>query len=199
MSNAAVGVISILIFLFIYWKRLREDYLGGQIFTSALYILIGLALGYLISFKFAPTLWFWTSLLGIFAGFLTAVLRFHLRFFETLEAASVGFLPWVLFLFLADSVKNSSYVSLIGAFFVLLLLFLFYYLDGHYRDFVWYKSGKIGFSGLATLSVFFLVRALVALLSPFVLSFGGKAEVYLSGGAAFILFLVIFNLARQEI
>jgi hypothetical protein len=94
--------------------------------------------------------------------------------------------------------QNLSAISLLAAVATLILIVTFYFFETKYKNFSWYKSGKVGFSGLAVLGIFFLVRALVALSFSFVLSFAGKFESVFSGITAFLFFLGVFNLARQK-
>ena len=108
----------------------------------------------------------------------------------------MGILPWLGLIFLKDSIKLSSLTSFLAFFAVACLLTLFAYLDASYKNFSWYRSGRVGFSGLTTLGVLFLLRAAFASFFPDVISFV-KYEAILSGVAAFVIFLAIFNLARS--
>lgn len=177
---------------------MKEDYPVSYIFSTAIYIILGAVLLSVISYELSVKYWFWLGFLGLLAGLTLGVWRYKLRVFETLEAAVMAFLPWLSFIFLADSVKNASWVSFSAFAFLLFLIFVCYFLDATYKNFTWYKSGKVGFSGLAVLAILFLTRALVSLFYPFVLSLAGKTEVYFSSLAAFILFLLIFNLSRSK-
>lgn len=199
ISNIVIGVSAFFVFLFIFWRRLKEDYASGIIFTSAFYLLLGLLAGYFSAYFFWPAFWFWSVLLGLSLGLGASFLRFHLKFYETLESSVIGFLIWLALIFLADSVRGSSIFSFAGFIALVLIIGLFYFLEGRFRNFSWYKSGRIGFCGLTTLGVFFLVRSLVALFYPFVLSFVGKKEIIFSSLVAFGLFLLTFNLSRKKI
>ena len=192
------GFLGSLIFLFIFWKKLREDYAGGQVFNSAIYILFGTYLGAFLAFKFYSPIWFWAGFFGLLIGLLFAEIRFKFRFFETLEAVVIGILPTISLVFLSDSVKTSSIYSFAAFIAIVLLMGLYYYLDKYYKTFSWYRSGRIGFSGLSVAGLLFLLRALFALPFSFVLSFVNRYEVILSGITAFIFFLLTFNLARRE-
>lgn len=197
LTNILVSLSGIILFLFLFWRRLKEDYPANQIFTTAFYVLGGILLGYLVSLKVSRESWFWTELAGITLGFNVGILRYKLRFLEVLEALTLGLLPWLGIIFLQDSIDNSSLSSFLSFFAVTCLITLFAFLTSHYKHFAWYKSGRVGFSGLATLGTFFLVRAAFASLFPFVISFIGKYEAILSGTAAFVFFLATFNLARS--
>lgn len=131
-------------------------------------------------------------------GLTFAAYNFRVRFYETLEAFSVSILPWVSFVFLKNSVTTSSLISFIAFLATLVFIFIFYYLDIHYKNFTWYKSGKIGFSGLATLGLIFAVRFALATTGITMISFLSRYESILSGIAAVVCTGLIFNLGRQK-
>lgn len=185
-------------FLFFLWRRLKEDYPKEIIFGVASLVLIGLLVGYLASFKFFPNWFFWFEAFGAFLGFSIGILKYDTRFFETFEAIFLGFLPWLSLFYLKNFISRPT--VLLGVIFVLnfALLLLFDFLDIRYKNFSWYKSGRIGLSGLLTAGVFFLIRAAIATFFPFVISFSGRKEIILSGLCAFTIFFLIYNLAKQE-
>lgn len=197
LVNITTGLAGVLIFLFIFWKRLKEDYSSEIIFRSGGFVILGILLGGLIALKFFPGAFLWSELLGSLAGLGLAVYKFRIRFYESFEAVVVASLPWISFLFLKDSVTTSSFTSFMGFLSTLIIIFIYYFLDLHYKNFTWYKSGKIGFSGLAALSLIFITRAAIAIFTTGVLSFLDKYEAIVSGAAAFICFLLIFNLGRS--
>lgn len=198
LVNLGVDFAGILIFLFIFWKRLKEDYASEIIFKSAFGILAGIAIGVALSFRFFPTGFLWVAFLGSLIGLGFSVSRFRVRLYETLEAVVVSGLPWVSFIFLKDSVEQSSLSSFIAFLALLVIIFIYYFFDQHYKEFAWYKSGKIGFAGLATLGIIFLTRSLLAIMKVPVVSFLGGYEAITSGVVAFICFLLIFNLGRTK-
>lgn len=190
--------LGIIIFLFLFWKKLKEDYAAEIIFKSALYILIGMAVGWVVSFRFFPSAFLWFAFFGALAGLGLAARSFKVRFYETLEAMVIGSLPWISLTFLKDSVLHSSLPSFVAFLAILVVIFIYYYFDQHYKEFGWYKSGKIGFSGLSTLAIIFLTRSIVALGGIPVVSFLSKYEAVASGAAAFVSFMLIFNLGRKR-
>jgi hypothetical protein len=198
IANILLNIVGIIFFFFLFWKKLREDYDSESIFTFAVFIVAGIGIFSFVSQKILPQWWFWASCLGTTLGFMLGRLKFKFRFFESLEAATIGLLPWLSFVFLQDAISNTSLPSLI-AFIVLLLVIAFYaFLDVHYKKLTWYKSGKVGFSGLTTLGVLFLIRTAVAAGFPSMLSFLGPIDSIISGVIAFTSFLLVFNLSRQQ-
>ncbi len=199
VEQLIVNALGLLTFLFIFWRRLKEDYITNQIFGSAFITLITLVIANTISFYFLSVWWFWLSVLAVAVALFLTIKRYRLRVFETLEALILSLLPWLSLLYLADSIINSSTSSLVGFIVIILLIILFIVFDKHYKRFTWYKSGRVGFSGLTILGLFFLLRALVALNFNNVLSFSGSNEVYLSAVLAFSSFLILLNLSRKKV
>ena len=192
-------ILGLLIFLFFFWRRLKEDYLGNQIFGTSFIILVFLFAARIFANQIAENFWFWISIVFVGIGLTIGIARHRLKIFETLEALVIGFLPWISLYFLADAINKASLTSMIGAIAVALLAIMFIILDKHYKKFTWYKSGRAGFSGLIILGFFFLVRAVVELIYDDVLSFSGNQDIYFSGIVAFCAFFVLYNLAKEGI
>lgn len=190
-------IISNLLFLYIFWLRLKEDYTSDQIFSTTFYIIAAVLFANIVSRRFFPTAWFWFGFAGLTIGVTAGILRFRLRVMETLEAGIAAILPSFMFVFLADFVRNGNLHSGFGAMAVFGLLLTFFALDKHYKSFGWYKSGRVGFSGLTVLGILFLTRSVVATKFTFMLSFSGRNEIVLSAVCAFVSFLGVFNLARR--
>lgn len=193
-------IVGVILTLFFFWKRLKEDYSSKEIFTCGFYIIIGVLLGSLgINYLFAG-FWFWGGVLGFLTGLFLSIYRFKMKIFETLEAAGIGIVYWLGVIFLEDFIKFTSSSSFAALVFIISILGLFYFLDIRYKNFTWYKSGRVGFSGLATLGILFLVRGVVASLFPFMISFSSNFKVIdtvFSGVISFSLFLAIFNLSQK--
>jgi len=198
LESIGVAVFGILIFLFLFWKRLKEDYAAEIIFKSATYILAGIGIGYAIASGFFPAWFFWTAATGGLVGLAFAILRFRVRFYETLEAFILSSLPWLALVFLQDSVAKSSLSSFLAFLVILIMVFVAYYFDTHYKRFSWYKSGKIGFAGLATAILIFLIRSAIAIVKVPMLSFAGSGETALSGVTVLICFLLFLNLGKVK-
>lgn len=197
LSAIITNLVGALVFLFLVWRRLREDYSKDLIFSLCFFVILGLALGFLISNFWVKSFWFWLEMGGVILGFLLSTLRAKLRFYESFEAVSLGFLAWFAVFWISVFIKTPSVTSFLASLLVISILVLFYLFDASYRNFTWYRSGRIGFSGLTTLAIFFLTRSAIASFFPFMLSFAGRLEVFFSGVASFILFLMVYNLSRQ--
>ncbi|KKQ98509.1 MAG: hypothetical protein UT24_C0009G0009 [Candidatus Woesebacteria bacterium GW2011_GWB1_39_12] len=190
--------IAVIIFLFLFWRRLKEDYTQNQIFTTAFYILLGFSLGGIISDNFAPSWWFWISFLGGSLGIFIGILRFNLRIFETIEAGILSSLTLYGFVFCYSWIDTNKVISALGTLIILVFIIIFVFLDKSYKTFSWYKSGRVGFTGMTILGFFFLTRAIVATLGVDVLSFVGNKDIVISAVISFASFLTLFNLARSS-
>lgn len=188
------------LYLFILWRRLKEDAASQPIFSVGFYVTVGIVLALLAAYFLKLSFFgFWFGAIGAFLGFLLGWYRFKFRFFELFEALVLGLLYWLTILFLVDAVLVASFTSLAGFVFLGGLIFLFYFLEDNYRRFTWYRSGKVGFAGLTALSLFFFVRAVVAAFELDMLSLVGRNDSIFSGLASFVLLITLFNLARQKV
>jgi hypothetical protein len=193
------NIVGIVIFFFFLWKKLKEDYLPDNIFTSVFLVFGGLILGYILGIILIFPWWLWTSLLGGVIGYILSLIIFKIRARELYDAIWSGLLIWLSLYFLGDSVKNSSLFSFIGFAVILVLVGLYHYFDINYRNFSWYRSGKIGFSAFSTTALFFLLRGLSGIFFPFVLSLAGKVDMVLSFVVSFIFMALTYNLSRVKI
>jgi len=190
--------LGIIILLFIFWRRLREDYNSDFIFNTAFYGLILLFAGLAISQAVAGRFWFWFSFWGYAVGIVIGIIRYEMRIFEVIEASVISILPWFGLVFFSDYLLISrAIVSLLAVVVVAILGIVFYLIDKHYKKISWYKSGKIGFSGMSLLGIMFMVRGVVAYFTDSMLSFSGSNEVLMSATVAFIAFLTLYNLSKS--
>lgn len=191
------NVVGIVFLFYFLWKRLKEDFHFEKIFTLGVYILAGIIIGLLISRNNLDKGWFWLSLTGGLAGFLIGLKRLKMSFFEALEALLIGLLGWLDLFYFAHSIENFNALSFVAFWVTLCLFFLFLFLEGHYRRFSWFKSGKVGFSGLVVSLSFFLIRTVIALFNLSVISFLPSGESILSGLTTLILLVMLYKLSKQ--
>jgi hypothetical protein len=195
--SLAIVFLGTLCLSFIFWRRLKEDYINSQIFTSILIVSIVTAVFFILGSKYLGKFSFWISFIGYVLGITISSYKFRLRFYETFESAIIAVFPLLSGVYLLDVVNHSSIFSL-GAFVVTFAFqFLYLFINNRYKNFGWYKSGRIGFAGLTTLGIYFIVRGVVAIVFPFMLSFSGSYETIISGVVSFLLFLAVFDLSRK--
>jgi hypothetical protein len=190
--------LAVLSFLFFFWKKLKDDYSSHQIFTLGFYSLTGLIIGFIISRYSLENYWFWISMIGSFAGLLIGSLRFKMKFFEIFEAWTIGSLSILSLVYIYLICFDFSVEQIIHLLSILLLVWIFFYISGKYKRYVWYRSGKVGFSGLAVAGFYFIFRSSFYAFSVIMVR-GVIWEVILSGVCAFICFVTLFNLSRKEI
>lgn len=198
LVKLVTGFVGVLFFLFIFWKRLKEDYSSDIIFESASSILIGMGLSLMVSTLFFPGYFFWSEIVGMLIGLTVMVFKFKLRFYESLESTILAGMPFVALMFFRDSIVNSSLHSFLAFVSMLVLIFLSYWLDVNYKSFTWYKSGRIGFSGLSVAIIFFVTRSIIAIVGINMLSFVGKIEPFISITIALICIGLLVNLGIKK-
>lgn len=191
------GLTSFFLFLYIFWLKLKEDYLVDTVFSVAFISLITGLGAYLLLGRFFPAFSLWIFLFGLFIGLVLALWKFRFRFFESYEALVGGTLPAIASVFLWQYLSDRNWATLYYCIFVWWLFVFYFFIDNHYKKFTWYKSGRVGFTGLFTAGIFFLIRALIASFYPAMVSLVGVWDIYLSGVLALINFGLLVKLARQ--
>lgn len=198
LEIALIFVASI-IFLFVYFRKLKEDFLPSQIFRDGTIILFLTSLGAIISTAFVPGLWFWLSAIGFLIGFVVAIIRSRIPLFEGLEASTIGVFWLLFFYYLFQVIKIPEIPQFAGLLGIIFTFIIYLFFTFNYKRFTWYRSGKIGFAGLATLACFFLIRAITVLLFDNVLSLGsGRYDAIASGIVAFGLFFWLIRISLKN-
>jgi len=207
LPHIIVLTFGVLSFLFLFWRRLREDYSGSLIFSAGFGIIASILAGYLLSFIFSNLLsesyffnphglWYWGGFMGFLAGVKIMQAKMNLKVIETFEAATMGTSVWTFLIYVFGflTTKNPSSAALsVG---VLLLFSFFYFLEGKYRSLSWYKSGKIGFSGVTVLGLFFVLRMVITLSFDNGFSTIGRVDLVLSAVVVFLLAFSLYNLSE---
>ena len=193
-----LDALGITFYLFILWRRLKEDYSSAVVFSLGFIVLISVAIGQVISYFLLPDYWFWLAIMGVSTGLIFSYYRYKFRIYETLDAFTESVFPWLLLIFLFDSVHNKSVSSLGGVFVILSLTIFYYFINSQYKKFTWYKSGKVGISGLLSLAIFFLLRGISGFFVSDMLTFAGRFDLILSLALSFFCFLGVYHLSRLK-
>lgn len=208
LPSVVASAIGIFGFLFLFWRRLKEDYSATLIFSAAFNIVGFLLAGFIlfngISQRIMPTaifnsreLWFWGAFAGFLVGFRYSLVKFKLKGVETFEASVLGILFWAGIGYVLNFLQARDTYSIWLGVSVFFLIFLFYFLDKRYKSFSWYKSGRIGFSGIFVGGMYFIFRAIFGLFNPDAFSVIGKVDIIPSAVVAFLLFFSLYNLSER--
>lgn len=184
------------IFLFLFWQKLKEDYVATQIFTSASYVMFFALVCFCIAYIVNPKAWFWLEVIGCIGGLAVAVKRQRIRPTEIMEAFVAATLPVFTGINIIYYLKPGLFEFIFIPILLVILNIIFLFLKSHYKKFTWYKSGRVGFASLAILIIFFLSRTILAIFFDNVLSFWLDKEFYLS---AFLTTLCLGGLYKLSI
>lgn len=213
LSNIiAVGlplIISIFCFLFLFWRRTKEDYPSNDIFevATSMLILSGVVSSLTIyaiykipSFPLqisASSILFWVF-------FIVSVLvvwffskKKQMSFIELLDSSIFSYLLSFFVIVSSHALYTKNPRSLILSGVIGFVFILYIFLDERYKSFSWYKSGKVGFAGLFSAGVFFVSRAILALSFKSMTTILGPIDVLLSSLVAFAFFLMLYNIATK--
>ena len=196
LVNILLFALGIIILMFVFWHKLKDDYSSEIIFSSCVFIIAGILFGILISLLARPY-WFWLILAFALSGFGLAVIRYKLIFYEAFEAFIVAVLPITSLVFLNESIRLSNVPAFLVFFGLICGLVFYYFFDTHYKNFSWYKSGRVGLSGLLVAGILLTLRAIFVTSAVGVLSFIGQPDIFISASSAFLLFLLAYRLARR--
>lgn len=185
----------VFMFLYITWRRLKEDYISNQIFN--LLFTMGLIVGVsvLTSYYFLKIYMLWIFFLTFFFGNIIGSKKFGLKFIEVFEAEIFAILfyfaiAFSTFLISGDPGKILLYCSF------LFLIPTFILVEKNYKNFLWYKSGKRGFTSMFTIGMFFLIRSIIALVNPSMVFLLLDYDPIVSGIISFVSFSIIFYLGK---
>jgi hypothetical protein len=101
-----------------------------------------------------------------------------------------GLVSGVIFFNSVDLPKIIFYISIAAS------LLVYFLVHRQYKSFIWYRSGKRGFSGLFITGLFFLIRSVVSLIKPELTIMVTTYDIFISGLISFVSFLNIFILGK---
>lgn len=178
ITNIILILVGILIYLFIFWRRLKDDYITNQIFGVAFFSVFALLLSITASYWF-PNLWFWISLLSVLIAGIIGAIKHRIKLFEYFDAQISGFIPLLMIGFILGSINNWDVVNYLIVLLLFGILVFNVYLNGSFKKFKWYRSGNAGFPAMVTLAIIMLTRIAVAVVNPWMLSFV-NGDIYIS-------------------
>ena len=136
-------LVAILVSSFLFWKLYKNDFGEEEIFSHFLTVL------------------FVCGVLGYFGGEWAALLGFVITLFSWCYYKKWDFGEWLDHWVLIAL----PWVTLVH-YYALVVWIVAIILNKTYRNFTWYESGKIGFSGLSSIILWGLLKAMVAIIVP---------------------------------
>ncbi|MFA6185292.1 MAG: hypothetical protein WCT51_00230 [Candidatus Shapirobacteria bacterium] len=186
MSLGIIRTFGIILFAYLTWRNLRENYEEDKIVTYSWIALLSFFVGGriiygLVNFGVWNDNWMsWFSVwnkpgMDYVGGFLTliatSVIFSKMNNWKIIPFCEDGLINnLVLLVFLvADEFLRTKFDLKIGAYLLLLILMVFFVklTKKKYRSFVWYKSGKKGFAFLSTISLSFLLLGFLGVFFKF--------------------------------
>ena len=169
MSLGIIRVLAIILFAYLTWRNLRENYKEDEVVTYSWVALLGFLIGGritygLVNFGVWNDSWLsWFSVwdkpgMDYVGGFLALILVNFIfsrinnwKFIPFCEDTLVNSF-WLLIVLLVDELVRSKFDIKVGFYLLFLVILLFFvaWAKKKYRSLVWYKSGKKGFAFLAT-------------------------------------------------
>ena len=210
MSFGILSVVGMVLFLYLVWRNLKENYqeelLISYSWVALVFFWVGGRVWYgLENWGIWNESWMnWFNILGypglnFVGGYLGFLVVSYLvcknnswKFWPFLEdiGGNIGIL--VLFLMLNDLVSLKFNLSLVlEAAAIVVSLVLFEILKGKYRSFVWYRSGKKGFVFFAVNFIFWLLLGILSFVFKL-----GQVQAYLSLAVGLISLLGLFILGE---
>jgi len=209
LSFLVAYFLGVFAYAFVAWRKLHEDYISSLFFAIAFKIafistIFALISHFLIRSRIAQSsvlnpngLWFWGAVVGFICSLIYLQKKNHLRIYEIFDAFGMGLVWWYLIFLLPQILIFQSINNLVVVGGLIVTLGLYEFFQKNYRKFSWYKSGKVGFSVLLAIGIFFLFRSIIAITDLSVISFVGKLDSVLSASVAFLMFYSLYNLSQS--
>jgi len=186
MMLAILRVVAILVFAYLTWRNLKDNYQEETLVTyswlALIIFFIVARVGYgLINFGVWNDSWInWFTVwnkpgMDYTSGFLGLMLFSfwfsklnNLKVWPFAEDVIVNVLIFLSVL-MADEVIKSKFNLKVGILLLFLILMAFFakFIKGKYRSLVWYKSGKKGFGFFTTCALGFLLLSILGILFKF--------------------------------
>lgn len=191
--------IGLVLFSFVVWRKLREDYTDDQIFTLTLSLTVIAGIGNFLLSQYLAQFPFWPQAVFIFLGLFYLIRKMNMKFFEAADAfAPAWFIFYLFFLvgvFIEEGLLLNKYSELFAP---IVALLAYQFFQKNYRRFSWYPSGKVGFAGLAALVIFFAIRAPVAIYSSGMVLLGGIVDGIASLVLTILLLAALYRRSGRQ-
>jgi len=204
-----MNILGSFFYFFIMWRQLKDDYEHEKILQSGFLFLFliytfGLGFNFLVAANISSSpifrpqgFWFFGVIMGVFLATLISIKPLKIRLIDLMEAQ----VPALFFLFslvsAALGILNRENLWLISVLLYLLFFILYFIFKMNYKKFGWYTSGRVGFASLASVGIYFLIRSMIALLIPDMLSLAGRIDAVSSFAFAFLAFYSLYNLSQS--
>jgi len=186
MNLGILRIVGILLFAYLTWRNLKDNYEEDKIVAYSWITLLGFFVGArivygLVNFGVWNDNWLsWFSVwnkpgIDYLGGFFTIIL-INFIFSKTNSWKFIPFCEDVLstslllfFFLIGDEFLRTSFDTKVGIY-LLFLILIFVFLNfakKKYRSLVWYKSGKKGFAFLLTGSLAFLILGILGIFFKF--------------------------------
>ncbi len=193
-------------YLFFYWRRLKEDYTSNLLFASGIAMIVPPAVATLAVLVISKESGyaFWSAVVIYAVSFFIVIKKYKIRGFESFEASGIGLLAILLIWSILSFLSAVNVATFLLAILPIISYLAFVFLDGRYKRFTWYSSGRVGFAGCVGLLLYFLMRSVVVVFAPsHMVSFSesivlGKLDLAFCGIAVGILTICIYALAKGK-
>jgi hypothetical protein len=183
MNLGILRIVGIILFAYLTWRNLRDNYEEDKIVTYSWISLLGFFVGGritygLINFGIWNDSWLsWFSVwnkpgMDYVGGFLSLILVNFIfsklnnwKFIPFCEDILINVLLLIVFL-MGDEFLRTKFDLKVGGYLLLLILLMFFVnlAKKKYRSLVWYKSGKKGFAFFATGFISFLILGILGIV-----------------------------------
>jgi hypothetical protein len=189
-----LSVFCVFLFSFSFWKGLKDDYISSQIFSVSITVIFTFTGAVIISNYFKEYR-FWILFFALILGYIIGSYKNAIKIYDGYDSFVVsvlisGLLSSVILFYSASLPEIIFYISLAAS------LLVYFLVHKQYKSFIWYRSGKRGFSGLFITGLFFLIRSAVSLVKPELTIMVTTYDIFISGLISFVSFLNIFILGR---
>lgn len=147
------------VFAFVLWRKLKEDYPNDKIFLLTLGLVGGMVISKWV-FGSWPLFSFWATLSLLVAIGFYLVKKLEFRLFEVIDAVAPAWFWFLIIGGLTRFLSTREIMALVEPVMAGVSLLGFTFFNARYRTFSWYPSGKIGFAGVGSLGIYFLLRSI---------------------------------------